>query len=253
MVSIEESGKPRRTTSGSKAMGWFDMMCMGFNKSGITCLKGLNGKEKKMAKIREISFTFISICALVVFSITPVWSAPDSTPAAEKTHKWLRELSLLTGYGTASLDKKSADYEIIPILPQFGFDINPLAERLHLKPRGTIECIAEPIMNVVISPDTNAEAGISLLLRYSDNITSRIAPFIEGGTGMIYTTQHTHEQGTQFNFLLQAGAGIQYFFNKNFALTGGYRYRHTSNAGISDDNEGINHHFFLVGLSYFFK
>lgn len=206
-----------------------------------------------MARTRKISFAFTSICALVVFTVTPVWSGPDSTPPVEKHHKWLREISLLTGYGTASLDNKSADYEIIPILPQFGFDINPLAERLNIKPRGIIEFIAEPIMNVVISPDTNAEAGISLLLRYSDNITSRIAPFIEGGTGMIYTTQHTHEQGTQYNFLLQAGIGLQCFFNKNLALTGGYRYRHISNAGISDDNEGINHHFFLVGLSYFFK
>jgi len=210
-------------------------------------------RGEKMARMRKISFVLISISTLVVFTITPVWSGPDSSPPREKPHKWLREMSLLTGYGTASLEKKSADYEVIPILPQFGFDINPLAKRLHIKPRGTIEFIAEPIMNVIISPDTNAEAGISLLLRYSDNITSRIAPFVEGGTGMVYTTQHTHEQGTQYNFLLQAGAGLQCFMNKNLAFTGGYRYRHMSNAGISDDNKGINHHFILVGVSYFFK
>ena len=201
---------------------------------------------------RKITCAFISICMLVVFTVSSVWSESDQTPPPEKPHKWLRELSLLTGYGTASIRDKS-DYEVIPILPQFGFDIRPLAERLNIKPKGTLEFIAEPVMNVVINPDTNAEAGLSLLLRYSDNITSRIAPFIEGGTGMIYTTQHTHEQGTQYNFILQAGAGLQCFLNKSFALIGGYRYRHMSNAGISDDNSGINHHFILVGVSYFFK
>ncbi len=202
---------------------------------------------------RKISCVLVVICMLVVLIVSPVWSGSESTIPEEKSHKWLREISLLTGYGTASLEKKSADYEVIPILPQFGFDINPLAEKLHIIPRGTIEFITEPIMNVVISPDYNAELGVSLLLRYSDNITERIAPFIEGGVGMVYTTQHTHEQGTQYNFLSQIGAGLQCFLNEKFALTGSYRFRHMSNAGITDDNSGINHHFFLVGVSYFFK
>ena len=190
-------------------------------------------------------------CLLVVFTIAPVWAEPDTTP--EEPHKWLREISLVTGYGTASLQKKSADYEIIPILPQFGFDINPLLEKMSITPRGTLEFVTEPIINVVISPDANAEMGFSLLLKYSDKITSRIAPYIEGGPGVVYTTQHTHEQGTQYNFLSQVGAGLQFFLNDNYALTGGYRFRHMSNAGITHDNSGINHHFILVGLSYFFN
>lgn len=202
---------------------------------------------------RRISLVFISICVLVVFNISPVWSESDSTSPEEKSHKWLREIGFLTGYGTASLEKKSADYEVIPILPRFGFDINPLVESLNIKPRGVLEFITEPIMNVVISPDANVEFGVSLLLHYSDKITSRIAPYIEGGVGVVYTTQHTHEQGTQYNFLPQVGGGLQCFLNDNLALIGGYRYRHMSNSGISDDNSGINHHFVLVGLSYFFK
>jgi hypothetical protein len=190
-------------------------------------------------------------CLLVVFTITPVWAESDTT--LEEPHKWLREISLVTGYGTASLEKKSADYEIIPVLPQFGFDINPLLEKMNITPRGTLEFVTEPILNVVISPDANTELGFSLLIKYSDKITSRIAPYIEGGLGVLYTTQHTHEQGTQYNFLSQVGAGLQFFLNDDYALTGGYRFRHMSNAGIDDDNSGINHHFVLVGLSYFFN
>ena len=198
---------------------------------------------------RKISTVLIATYLLLIFAVSPVWSESESTQPVEKSHKWLKEIGFLTGYGMASLEKKSADYEIIPILPRFGFDINPLKGNLG----GDLELIAEPIMNVVISPDANAEFGVSFLLKYSAHITSRIAPYIEGGIGMVYTTQHTHEQGTQFNFLPQVGAGLQFFLNEKLALTGGYRYRHLSNAGMSDDNSGINHHFVLVGMSYFFK
>ena len=192
------------------------------------------------------------IGVLILFTVSPVWAGTESTLPAEKPHKWLREVGLLTGYGTASLDR-DADYEVIPVLTQFGFDINPLAKKLHINPRGTIEGVVEPLMNVVINPVTNAEVGCSFLLKYSDHITSRIAPYIEGGFGIIYTTQHTYEQGTQYNFLSQVGVGLQFFLNRNFALTGGYRFRHMSNAGLDDDNRGINHHFALLGVSYFFK
>ena len=200
---------------------------------------------------RNGSVVLIAICILVLFVVSPVWSGAGSTVPEEKPHKWLREVGLLTGYGTASLGRGD-DYEIIPILPQFGFDINPLARKLHINPRGTIEGVVEPLMNVVISPDTNAEVGCSFLLKYADHITSRIAPYIEGGFGIIYTTQHTRKQGTQYNFLSQVGVGLQFFLNKKFALTGGYRFRHMSNAGIDSPNRGINHHFALLGLSYFF-
>lgn len=200
---------------------------------------------------RNGSVVLTAVCILVLFAVSPVWSGTGSTVPEEKPHKWLREVGLLTGYGTASLGRGD-DYEIIPILPQFGFDINPLARKLHINPRGTIEGVVEPLMNVVISPDTNAEVGCSFLLKYADHITSRIAPYIEGGFGIIYTTQHTRKQGTQYNFLSQVGVGLQFFLNKKFALTGGYRFRHMSNAGIDSPNRGINHHFALLGLSYFF-
>ena len=196
---------------------------------------------------------FVVVCMLVLFTVSPVWSGTEKTPPEEKSHKWLREVGLLIGYGEAPLDSRSGHYEVIPILPQFGFNINPLAEKLHIKPRGILECVVEPLMNVVINPDTNAEVGCSFFLKYSDHITSRIAPYVEGGLGMVYTTQHTREQGTQYNFISQVGVGLQFFLNEKFALTGGYRYRHMSNAGLDHPNRGINHHFALLGLSYFFK
>ena len=202
---------------------------------------------------RRTVHAFISLILLIVFLTMLTSSNSDAAPPEEKPHKWLREIGLLSGYGSAPLGKNASEYEVIPLLPQFGFDINPLAKKLHIEPKGTFEGVIEPLMNVVTHPDANAEVGCSFFLKYSQKIASRIAPYIEGGLGMIYTTQHTHEQGTQFNFLTQAGAGIHFFLTNQVALTAGYRFRHLSNAGMDGDNEGIDHHFGLVGVSYFFQ
>jgi len=196
---------------------------------------------------------FLCLILLVGFLMMLTPSETDAAPPEEKPHKWLREIGLLSGYGWANIQENVSNYEVIPLLPQFGIDINPLARKLHIKPKGTFEFMIEPLMNIVINPDTNAEAGCSFFLKYSQKVTSRIAPYIEAGVGMIYTTQHTHEQGTQYNFLTEAGAGLQFFLNDQWALTGGYRFRHYSNAGIDEENQGIDHHFGLLGLSYFFK
>jgi hypothetical protein len=194
------------------------------------------------------------LLALSVLLLTPfILSESHANQEEEKHHTWLREIGLLTGYASAPLTEKKGDYEVIPLLPQFGFDINPLARKLNLKPKGAFSFVLEPLMNVVINPDTNAEVGCSGFLKYSQKVTARIAPYIEGGVGMLYTTQHTHEQGTQYNFITQGGAGLQFFLTDKCALTGGYRFRHLSNAGLDGDNEGIDHHFALMGISYFFK
>lgn len=190
-------------------------------------------------------------CFFTMLLVPAAWSKPDAE--IEEPHRWLSSFGVVSGYGVAPLDKNNSDYEIIPILPQFGFDINPLAEKLHIKPKGVLEFVVEPVMNVIINPDANAEVGCSFFLKYSRRITSRIAPYIEGGTGMIYSSLSTHEQGTKYNFITHAGLGIQFFLNEHYALTGGYRFRHLSNANIDKQNRGIDHHFGLIGISYYFN
>jgi opacity protein-like surface antigen len=69
---------------------------------------------------------------------------------------------------------------------------------------------------------------------------------------MLYLSQHTREQGTQFNFNEYVGFGVHYFLKKNLALTLEYRYRHISTAGLDEPNKGINTNFTLCGASYTF-
>src|SRR4030042_3742261 len=108
---------------------------------------------------RRILYVVISLGLLAVFLVSLTPSESDATPPEDKHHKWLREIGLLTGYASAPLTKKTGDYEVIPLLPQFGFDIHRLVHKLNLKPNGVFSFMVEPLMNVVINPDTNEGVG----------------------------------------------------------------------------------------------
>ena len=168
-------------------------------------------------------------------------------------HRWLRSFGIVTGYGQAPLSRRASDYEVVPLLYQISFDINPLAEKLRIKSRRSLfEFLVEPLTNVVVRPDTNAEIGCSFHLRYSAQFASWIAPYLELGVGFLYSTQHISEQGSQFNFTPQFGIGMQFSLSDHYALSAGYRYRHMSNAGTAKPNRGIDFNMGLVGLTYVF-
>ena len=112
--------------------------------------------------------------------------------------------------------------------------------------------MVEPHAGFVCSPEKNAEFGINFLVKYGYFFSPTILGFIEGGPGLIYMTQHTREQATCFNFTSQVGVGIQCHLGKEWAIGGGYRFRHLSNASIKSPNRGINSHIFLLDFSIFY-
>jgi len=173
-----------------------------------------------------------------------------SEEKASKDSFKLQEVGILTGYGIAAIE--DGPYKVIPIIPYFGFNIKGLAKKINISPSGLFEFIIEPVTGVVFNPDRNAEIGINLLLKYGYKIFPRLYLNFKGGAGLIYITQGTHEQDTQFNFTPQAGMGFQYLLSKRWSLNLEYRYRHLSNAGISDPNDGIETHFCLFGISIFY-
>lgn len=192
------------------------------------------------------------IVSLILFLTSYALAKSDTSP--DSSHKWFRSFGFTTGYGSAPLDNKDDDYEVLPLLFQFGLDINPLAEKLRIKSNKTdLELLIEPFANFIARPSANAEIGCSFPLRYSVKLASWIAPYVEFGLGFIYTTQHVHEQGSQFNFTTQLGIGTKFFLSDHYALSAGYRFRHMSNAGLDSPNRGVDFHFGVIGLTYIFK
>ena len=177
---------------------------------------------------------------------------PDMGLAQKEKPKCLEGVEFFTGFGWGKLRWKR-DYHLTPFMVDFDLNLKPLTQKLNFNPRQLLQFQIEPFISFVSQPDINVEIGTSFLLKIGIlPQTSKLQPFILAGPGMVYMTQHTREQSTQFNFIEQAGMGIHYFFRKNIAFTLEGRFRHLSNSGIKHPNTGINTQFLLAGISYQF-
>ncbi len=169
-----------------------------------------------------------------------------------KKQKCLEGVEFLTGFGWGKLRRKG-NYHLTPFMVDFDFNLKPLTQKLNFNPSQLLQFQIEPFISFVSQPDINVEIGTSFLLKIGIlPQTSKFQPFILIGPGMLYMTQHTREQSTQFNFIEQAGIGMHYFFRKNIAFTLEGRFRHLSNSGIKHPNTGINTQFVIAGISYQF-
>jgi len=177
---------------------------------------------------------------------------PDMGLAQKEKPKCLEGVEFFTGFGWGKLRKKQ-DYHLTPFVVDFDFNLKPLTQKLNFNPKQLLQFQIEPFISFVSQPDINVEIGTSFLLKVGIlPQTAKFQPFILAGPGMVYMTQHTREQSTQFNFIEQAGIGMHYFFRKNIAFTLEGRFRHLSNSGIKHPNTGINTQFLLAGISYQF-
>ena len=166
----------------------------------------------------------------------------------EKEKKYTKEFGIFSGCASGTL-KRQDDYELIPLYFQFGLDVSNFFEKIHIKTKGSFKFIYEPFLNTIISPDSNIETGCDFVLKYSYPLMQKFSFYLDAGLGMMYSTQHTYEQGTQFNFTEQAGGGIAFYFTENKALNFGYRYRHFSNSDIEEPNKGVDVEFILCGIT----
>ena len=63
---------------------------------------------------------------VILLLIQTLYASADPAPTPDTPHKWFRSFGFTTGYGAASFDKKDDDYEVLPLLFQFGLDICPM-------------------------------------------------------------------------------------------------------------------------------
>ena len=93
--------------------------------------------------------------------------------------------------------------------------------------------------------------GITPVFRYGSD-AGDIAPYIEAGVGMhLFSSVRLNDQkkmGTAFEFGDHIGFGFRFGEGRRYDL--GYRYQHYSNAGISENNGGVNFH--QIRLKYGF-
>ncbi len=142
------------------------------------------------------------------------------------------------------------DYELVPLEFSWGWELNEWMKKSSLGSRipGKLDGEIELFLNPVLGPETNVEAIVGISLVWFPFGEGKFSPYVEGGTGPGYTSQHTNEQGSQFNFFSYAGIGCQIKVSDRSAILVGYRIRHFSNAGLDHPNKGVNTEGWIVGM-----
>ena len=93
--------------------------------------------------------------------------------------------------------------------------------------------------------------GLTPLFLYNFQPIAKTVLSFELGAGILYTNLDPYRFGSHFNFTPQGGVGLRYEFARETFLKISYRFRHISNAGLSEDNRGINSHLVSLVLSLF--
>ncbi|MDD2689494.1 MAG: acyloxyacyl hydrolase [Candidatus Omnitrophica bacterium] len=209
--------------------------------------------------MRKTAASLILILAVSFFISQPCWSQEQeaetplqSESTQESKPKCLEAVEFLSGFGWGKLRGKE-DYRLIPFIVGFDFNLKNLTQKFNFNPPQLIQFQIEPFVSSVLQPEANAEIGSSFALKVGIlPQTAKIQPYIKVSLGMVYMSQHTKEQSTQFNFIEYGGLGVHYFFRKNTAFTLEGRYRHLSNCSIDHPNTGINTAFVVAGIAYQF-
>jgi len=165
--------------------------------------------------------------------------------------KGSQEFTFLVGYGeqVEALGGSQEDREFLFFTPRWGIVLtNPVGESFW---RGGLEFVTEP--SAIITADTPRilSGGIAALLKYNFYTGTRLMPFLEGGAGLMVSTDRMAGMGSSFNFTPQGGGGFHYFLSREWAFTAAYRFWHASNAGIAQPNRGVNVNAVFVGVTYF--
>jgi hypothetical protein len=158
------------------------------------------------------------------------------------------DFGLRLGYG---FSWQGSPVYLYSLLPRWGVIlINPHSSSLPGNLGIYFE--AEGTLSIAEARDTGWELGITPLLKFTLPVTRGLHPFIEGGVGIITQQFNSPHVPHSFNFTPQVGIGLDIAVAPHWGVTGAYRFRHSSNAGLIQPNPGLNINFFQAGITYFY-
>ncbi len=163
-------------------------------------------------------------------------------------HEW----GILSGYGhnfpsTADIlrgKNVTEDVQFIFLIPYWGKVIK------EWNGCWSLEFITETFLTYAIQESKSRYAvGVTPLFQFNFKKVGRVTPFINLGSGVLYTNLDPEGFGSEFDFTPQIGTGVRYQMGHNRFLTLSYRFHHISNANTVHPNESIDSNFFIIGIS----
>lgn len=89
-----------------------------------------------------------------------------------------------------------------------------------------------------------AAAGVHFRTYFKKNVLR--GAYLEGGASILLQSDKFSGNSTQWNFMTEAGLGYQ--FKKGVSISA--KYRHISNAGLGDENRGVDTLGIAVGYAF---
>jgi lipid A 3-O-deacylase len=180
----------------------------------------------------------------------------DQLEVAKRSQKNFGSFGLQTGMGfTSDIPAGGggrANLSFLFFFPNYQHNLTGLIGESWYQ--GTLNWHVEAGFASVVNKDGEILLGVSpLMLQYKFMDRKRSwAPNILAGAGFSYTDWDDvapRELGGDFQFLLHAGAGIE-FFTQSGAFSLNYRYFHVSNSGTKNPNIGLNAHVISLGYQF---
>jgi hypothetical protein len=108
-----------------------------------------------------------------------------------------------------------------------------------------------PAFVVFQQANTAYGAGVNpIVFKWLFAARGRVAPYVELGGGVLYTTHEVPSETSNINFTPGAAFGLHFLGERAWSVD--LRYMHISNAGLSTPNPGVNTVQVRVGFGKFF-
>lgn len=167
----------------------------------------------------------------------------ETSPATEGKTEWGFFAGFAQGQVTDAVDTST---DFFQLLVRWAYRLGPRGG--NGRP-GNFAVVIEGVPLFTISQEPRAYgAGLNLLLRYS-LASGDWRPMVLGGAGLLATSEEVPPGESRFNFSPQIGVGLQRRIQPGLLVALEYRFYHISNAGITENNPGINTHLIAVGIT----
>jgi lipid A 3-O-deacylase len=159
-------------------------------------------------------------------------------------------LSAGAGFGISALGG-SRTHDMALTTVDYGWMVTDVlgADRWY---RGNFELFGEAFGGYQFYPHHGWLIAAAPFLRYNFATGTRWVPFVNVGAGIGATDIGRPDLSTTFEFNVQGGTGVRYFWRRDLAFEFQYRFLHVSNASIRAPNLGVNVNMFYAGVGWFF-
>jgi hypothetical protein len=189
-------------------------------------------------------------CILFLSVLLTIFAATGAALAQDRPEEGGRELQVWTG-GGHSVSGGTQDTNVWNAGVRYGWILTAPHGPSFLNGRFEYAVDAVPAFVVFQRANTAYGAGVNpVVFKWIFAARGHVAPYVELGGGVLYTTHEVPSGTSNINFTPGAAFGLHFLGERAWSVD--LRYMHISNAGLSTPNPGVNTVQVRLGFGKFF-